>query len=1100
MSIRSTRSGLQGSTIALLATLSLMLVPALASAHPGHTHSIGDGRIPGQPDFERRGETVTRYNPLSDLYEIRSPGKPVGLLHADKESGMRFEPGEQGNVAAAEMGPSVSLPSQQLAPICRNSGNRIVVLYGYEGLTGPIPTEGIRNIVRNMNWKIADQASQSSGGSRAVRMAVECDGAGQIVVHPIAATTFDEVMEEAPKLVPSGTGLQAVKFLTFVEADGSGVLGVGGPVYQDSRKNRQNVHAVQQGAALIYHGSFAWYEHVTIHELMHALGASQGSVSPAAPFATTDSHCSDGQDALCSVTYGDAYCPTSAGYGEPATVPIDCNKNTYFNASPPAGSWLATYWNVAGIENPFLATVPAGNAAATTSSPTSVTGKTAVLNGTVTPNGDYSFYQFQYGTDTSYGSVTPSDMEPVLDGYGTSPKAVSRSISNLEDGGTVYHYRVVAKNDGGQLVYGADKTFKTLGPRAVTEDPTEVVAGKAVFNGTLNPNGVSTKYGFCYGPETQTCQEVWSSQTYSGTEDVHVSLPVSGLKGNTKYAVEMLASSDNGYWDWGAVKTFATPDWTPKATTLSATDVKAPSATLRGTVNGVGFNTSYQFEYGTTTAYGSKAPASPKSVGATSSDTAVSEAIGALKPQTTYHYRVAATTAEGTVYGQDQTFTTLPIAVTLPSSKATASSATLNGIVNPAGSSATYQFEYGTTTAYGSKVPASPLGVGSGSADVSVSQPLSGLAPRTTYHFRLVATNAEGTTLGKDETFTTWGDWSAQTTPNPQPPPNSKLTDVSCPSATACFAVGRDAASDDGIAANWSGGTWTLAPGGEPSLDGLTPKAVTCPTTEQCWSIGQAADGSAYVRSHGKSGGLFTAGSKVGPAVPSGATKVSLNGISCSAATACTIVGSYVKEGVTKALIERYNGIWSVATPADASATPYDVSCPTTSFCLAVGIKVEGAKTVPYAEKWNGTSWSTVPAPIPAGMQYSWLTDISCASATACMALGETFNGTTLASGSYAARWDGTAISLASTGIPTTTILSDVACTAANSCLAVGTDEGKTVARFWGGTEWAAQTSPTPSGKTASLTGISCSSATACTAVGRATSVSETGTLGHRYQ
>ncbi len=82
-------------------------------------------------------------------------------------------------------------------------------------------------------------------------------------------------------------------------------------------------------------------------------------------------------------------------------------------------------------------------------------------------------------------------------------------------------------------------------------------------------------------------------------------------------------------------------------------------------------------------------------------------------------------------------------------------SATLAGIVNPDGEEVTScQFEYGTSTSYGQTAPCSSA-PGSGSSAVPVSAELSGLAQETTYHYRLVAGNANGTHAGADTTFTT---------------------------------------------------------------------------------------------------------------------------------------------------------------------------------------------------------------------------------------------------------------------------------------------------------------------------------------------------------
>jgi hypothetical protein len=96
-----------------------------------------------------------------------------------------------------------------------------------------------------------------------------------------------------------------------------------------------------------------------------------------------------------------------------------------------------------------------------------------------------------------------------------------------------------------------------------------------------------------------------------------------------------------------------------------------------------------------------------------------------------------------------------PAVVTGSASGVTGTAATLNGTVNPEGAATTYQFQYGTSTSYGSVAPASPASAGSGSSAVSESASLSGLSASTTYDYRLVAANAAGTTNGSNQTFTT---------------------------------------------------------------------------------------------------------------------------------------------------------------------------------------------------------------------------------------------------------------------------------------------------------------------------------------------------------
>lgn len=123
-----------------------------------------------------------------------------------------------------------------------------------------------------------------------------------------------------------------------------------------------------------------------------------------------------------------------------------------------------------------------------------------------------------------------------------------------------------------------------------------------------------------------------------------------------------------------------------------------------------------------------------------------------------------------------------PRATTSPASDLTQTSATLNGTVNPGGAPVTYRFEYGTTPAYGTTAPAPDADAGSDATDHAFAAPISGLAPGTTYHYRIVASNCGGctggTVAGADGVFTTPGATTTTTTPPAvdRTPPRLKLT------------------------------------------------------------------------------------------------------------------------------------------------------------------------------------------------------------------------------------------------------------------------------------------------------------------------------------
>jgi Ca2+-binding RTX toxin-like protein len=195
----------------------------------------------------------------------------------------------------------------------------------------------------------------------------------------------------------------------------------------------------------------------------------------------------------------------------------------------------------------------------------------------------------------------------------------------------------------------------------------------------------------------------------------------------------------------------------PVVATEGTSALTGTSATLKATVNPNGTATTYQFEYGTTETYGTSVPVPGRAIGSGAEAVAVNEAIAGLEPDTTYHYRVLASNEGGETEGADQTFTTekLPSAVTEAASAVGLTSATLTGTVNPEGLPTEFQFEYGTSVAYGNAVPISGVPVGEGSAPVPFSVGVGGLRVGTTYHYRLRAASPAGSAFGEDRTFKT---------------------------------------------------------------------------------------------------------------------------------------------------------------------------------------------------------------------------------------------------------------------------------------------------------------------------------------------------------
>ncbi len=96
-----------------------------------------------------------------------------------------------------------------------------------------------------------------------------------------------------------------------------------------------------------------------------------------------------------------------------------------------------------------------------------------------------------------------------------------------------------------------------------------------------------------------------------------------------------------------------------------------------------------------------------------------------------------------------------PMVGTRPASAVTATTATINGEVDPQGLETSYTFEYGASASFGASAPASGGAAGSGVSERGVEVTLTDLQPDTTYHYRLIASNGAGGSTGADVTFRT---------------------------------------------------------------------------------------------------------------------------------------------------------------------------------------------------------------------------------------------------------------------------------------------------------------------------------------------------------
>ena len=206
----------------------------------------------------------------------------------------------------------------------------------------------------------------------------------------------------------------------------------------------------------------------------------------------------------------------------------------------------------------------------------------------------------------------------------------------------------------------------------------------------------------------------------------------------------------------------------PNAVTISASSITQTSASISGTVNPNGNNTTAWFEYGTAQSLGAKVGSN--SIGNGNSSINQTYFLTNLQPNTTYFYRMVGQNSAGTTNGNILSFTTnannpppppvsgsAPTINTGPAFSVTQTSASISGTVNPNGNNTTAWFEYGTAQSLGNIIGSQSVntGSGSGSGNVSLNAFLSNLQVNTTYYYRVMAQNDYGTTNGNILSFTT---------------------------------------------------------------------------------------------------------------------------------------------------------------------------------------------------------------------------------------------------------------------------------------------------------------------------------------------------------
>lgn len=226
---------------------------------------------------------------------------------------------------------------------------------------------------------------------------------------------------------------------------------------------------------------------------------------------------------------------------------------------------------VVAIVMSTVAAVPAVASAA--SSPSVATGPhshpattSAVISGTVNPNGSGTTYVFEWGLTNAYGLASAAHSA----GHGTAPVTVRTTVRGLIPG-TEYHYRLVAVNRFGTTA-GSDRTLKTAGhpPPGVTTGPASVVGkNSATLTAVVNPEGEATTWEFQYGPTTAYGSQTFSETVPAGSAPVVVSATISGIEAQTIFHYRAVAQH-GPYVTPGLDATFMTYPLSPPAPRVRA--------------------------------------------------------------------------------------------------------------------------------------------------------------------------------------------------------------------------------------------------------------------------------------------------------------------------------------------------------------------------------------------------------------------------------------------------------------------------------------------------------------------------------------------------
>jgi len=463
---------------------------------------------------------------------------------------------------------------------------------------------------------------------------------------------------------------------------------------------------------------------------------------------------------------------------------------------------------------------------------TDVTQTSVTLSGSVTPGSETV-------TDQGFEYKKQSDQDwIVLSG------ALTQALSGLS-GNTPYEYKVYAITVSGTF-YGESRTFTTgiIPPSVTTLTSTNVTVTSATISGSvIQGSETITSRGLQYKKQSDTD---WI------TVNSVLSTTLNSLTGSTVYEYRAFASTASGTVT-GVTRTFTTETLSPTLTTYAATNVRVTSAVISGSVTpGSETITSQGLEY--------KKQSDTDWIPV---DGVLSTGLSDLTGSTVYEYRVFATTASNTFYGNKLTFTThtAPTVVTNLPTDTKVTSLTVSGSVTKGTEDITDQgFEYKKTSeSEDSWIKASG----------ALSTTLSDLIENTPYQYKAYAVTASGIFYGAVRTVSTHAAPAVTTDP-------AILVKVTSAAISGSVIKGTEEITSQGLRyKKTSDSNWTAIDG----VLSITLSDLTGSTAYEYQAYAVTASGTFY-------GSILTFTTLVAPTVVTGlATNVTQTSASLSGTT-----------------------------------------------------------------------------------------------------------------------------------------------------------------------------------------------------------------------